>query len=235
VPKPSRESDLYEAVRDFLANQGFTVRGEVHGCDVVGTRGDEVVVVELKRHLSVDLLAQGVRRQRLTDVVYVAVPEPSGEAAWTRVRHALPVVRRLELGLLTVGPGHVRVVTHPLPSQRRRERRRTRALLVEMAGRSTDGNLGGTTGRTLLTAYREQAIHVAVALERFGPSTPAELRAWGTGVRTLPILSANHYGWFERVDRGVYRLSPGAVDGLAQWPRVADAKRALLPAEVVRP
>jgi hypothetical protein len=57
----------------------------------------------------------------------------------------------------------------------------------------------------------------------------------GYGRPDAPDPVGNHYGWFERVDRGVYRLSPGAVDGLAQWPRVADAKRALLPAEVVRP
>ena len=232
MTRPARESDLYASVRDLLAAQGFTVRAEVHGCDVVGVRGDELVVVEMKRHLSVELLAQGVKRQRLTDVVYLAVPEPSGPAARTRLRQVLPVVRRLELGLLTVdGAGRARIVTHPLPVARRREARRTRALLAEAAGRSTDGNLGGATGRALLTAYREEAIHVAVVLERLGPLSPSELRRAGTGARTQSILSANHYGWFERVDRGVYRLSAAGAAGLAAWAPVAEAKRGLVEVE----
>ena len=43
------ESDLYAPVKAFLEAQGYEVKGEVTGCDVVATRGGEPpVIVELK-------------------------------------------------------------------------------------------------------------------------------------------------------------------------------------------
>jgi hypothetical protein len=77
-----------------------------------------------------------------------------------------------------------------------------------------------------MTAYREAAVHVAVALERLGPATPRELRALGTGERTLTVLRGDAYGWFERVGRGVYRLTDRGHAGLRDWPAMAERKRA---------
>jgi hypothetical protein len=223
------ESDLYEPVRGFLAAQGFDVHAEVKGCDVVGRRGDDLVVVELKRQLSLDLLAQAVRRQQLTDAVYVAVPSPVRSAGARRVRELHPLLRQLAIGLLQVDDdGTVRLALQPIPAQRRREPRRTRALLRELDGRSTSDNVGGTRGRAQMTAYREATIHVAVALERLGPTTPKALRSLGTGERTLTVLRGNAYGWFERVDRGVYALTIAGERELAQWETMAVRKRALM-------
>ena len=224
--RPPRETDLYPAVRDFLAAQGFTVRGEVDGCDVAAIRDADLVIVELKRHLTVGLLAQGVRRQRVTDTVYLAIPRPSTSVGERHLHDLLPVLRRLELGLLAVdvAAGSVDVRLQPVSLQRRREPKRARALLAEVAARSADSP-GGTSRRQVLTAYRETAILIAVALEAHGPSTPASLRAVGTGPRTLDILRGNAYRWFERVDRGVYRLTSTGATGLADWPAVADRAR----------
>ena len=45
------ESDLYAPVKALLEGQGYVVKGEVRGCDVVAVRGREPpVIVELKRH-----------------------------------------------------------------------------------------------------------------------------------------------------------------------------------------
>jgi hypothetical protein len=39
------------------------------------------------------------------------------------------------------------------------------------------------------------------------------LRGLGTGDKTTSILSANHYGWFQRIEKGVYELTDqGNVD-----------------------
>ena len=44
------ESDLYAPVKALLEGQGYVVKGEVRGCDVVAVRGGEPpVIVELKR------------------------------------------------------------------------------------------------------------------------------------------------------------------------------------------
>jgi hypothetical protein len=228
-----RETDLYAPVRAFLEGQGYTVRGEVLGCDVAGRRGDELVVVELKRALTTDLLVQATRRQRTTNSVYVAVPRPLGAGRSRRWNGLLHLLRRLELGLLVVsfasGRARVQVLLHPLPFQRRRSARGERAILEEMAGRSGDHNQGGSVRRPLVTAYRENAIHVACCLERNGALAPRALRALGTGDKTLSILRYNVYGWFERVGYGLYALSARGRRDLLLWPDLVADWRSRVP------
>ena len=73
------EVTLYEPVKALLEAQGYEVKGEIVGCDVVGVRGDEPpVVVELKRTFGLALVFQGLDRLTMTDTVYLAV------GAWPR-------------------------------------------------------------------------------------------------------------------------------------------------------
>lgn len=218
---PPRETDLYAPVRDFLAAQGFTVRAEVHRCDVAAKRGDDLVIVELKVALSLELLVQAVKRQRLTDTVYLAVPRPTTSAQDERLREIRPLLRRLELGLLIIDlattPATVSVVVQPQPIQRRREAKARRALLQELAARSGDDNAGGSTRRPLVTVYREQALFIAAALQRFGAMAPKRLRELGSGPKTLTILRSDVYGWFERLDRALYGLKPKGAEALVRY------------------
>lgn len=227
--KTFRETDLYAPVRDFLVAQGFTVRGEVRGCDVVATRGEEVVVVEMKRQINLQLLIQAARRQRISDSVYVAVPRPGTNGPKGHERGIQLLVRRLELGLIHVAldspvPG-VHILFHPLPYERRKNSNARRAVLREVASRSGDYTPGGSTRVPILTAYREQCLRVACGLDLFGPLSPAELRAMGTGGKTLSILSSNFYEWFERVERGVYGIKPNGRDALRQYPELIERMR----------
>ncbi|HTF34973.1 MAG TPA: DUF2161 family putative PD-(D/E)XK-type phosphodiesterase [Myxococcota bacterium] len=230
-----RETDLYGPVRAFLERQGYTVRSEVLGCDVAGRRGDDLVMVELKRALTTDLLVQATRRQRTTNSVYVAVPRPrAGHGSrWQGLLHLL---RRLELGLLIVSfsgrRARVQAVLHPLPFDRRRSARGRRAILEEMAGRSGDHNQGGSVRSPLVTAYRENAIYIACGLERNGPLAPRALRALGTGPKTLSILRSNVYGWFERVGYGVYALSAQGRSDLSRWPDLVADYRSRIAREI---
>ena len=71
------ETALYPAIKRFLEEAGYTVKGEVCGCDVVAVRGDEpplLAIVEIKRRLNLDLLLQAVDRMRPADEVWLAVP-----------------------------------------------------------------------------------------------------------------------------------------------------------------
>ena len=90
-----------------------------------------------------------------------------------------------------------------------------------MSARTGDYNQGGSARGKRMTAYRENAIHIACCLETLGPSPPRRLRALGTGPKTTPILSSNHYGWFRRVDRGIYELTPTGHAELAAYPELA--------------
>jgi len=228
------ETDLYPPVRDFLANQGYMVRSEVKDCDVSAWKDGRLVVVELKRHLSLELLSQAVKRQKLADLVYMAVPKPK-RMAWNRKwRDLYHLIRRLELGLLFVSfqgeKARVEVAVDPQPFDRVRsmqQHRRKRAqLLKELQGRTKDGNIGGSQRQKLLTAYRESAIAIACCLEMFGPLSPKRLRELGTDPqKTQAILRDNHYGWFDRLERGLYGLSPTGKEGLALYKDVADDYR----------
>jgi hypothetical protein len=224
-PNIRSERDLYGPVRDHLAALGYTVRGEVKGCDITATRGDELLVIELKLEFNTGLLMQATRRQRAADSVYVAVPRPHEGLRTKRWRGICHLLRRLELGLLWVNPGgpgpSVQIVFHPIPYERKRLKKEKRAILDEMAGRTGDFNEGGSVRRRLMTAYRESAIQIACCLAECGPSTPGQLRAMGTVPKTQSILAGNVYGWFERVARGVYRLTAHGAEQLAAYPELA--------------
>src|SRR5206468_10811310 len=89
------EADLYPAVKAFLEAQGYDVKAEVRGCDVVAIRGDEPpVIVELKLGFSLALVLQGVDRLRMTDRVELAVGRPG-----SRRRRRGSVLRRGERNL----------------------------------------------------------------------------------------------------------------------------------------
>jgi hypothetical protein len=222
-----RECDLAGPIQDHLEANGYTVRSEVRGCDITALKDDELIVIELKKGFSTDLLIQATDRQKIADSVYVALPAEGDMAKrdryakrWRGIEHLL---KRLEIGLIVVtfpddadAPPVVEIVLHPVdPPKPRRSPKVRRALLREIAGRSANYNVGGSTGRKLVTAYREQAIFIACCLERFGPLTPAKLRAMGASAKTQSILLRNVYDWFDKVDRGIYHLRPRGRDEIA--------------------
>jgi hypothetical protein len=221
------ETDLAAPVTAFLAAQGWTVRSEVKDCDVAAVRGDDLLVVELKKSITLALLVQGARRQRLTDTVYLAIPRPSSVWQWRRVnRGVLHLLRRLELGLLFVVPEGIDVVLQPRPLARRRKPAARRAVLEEVDQRSADYNTAGSTRRKLMTAYREQALRIACFLAVHGELSPKRLRELGTGEKTRAILYDNVYGWFRRVRTGIYRLSAHGARDLGAYPELAARFRA---------
>ena len=158
---PAHETELYPPIRDFLVSLGYTVRSEVRGCDITATREDELVVIEMKRRFSTDLLIQAVERQRLTDSVYVALPQsaiPTGRSGRARWQGMQRLLKRLELGLLLVSSeSSVLVLFHPIACERRRAGRARRALLREVEGRSGDYNVGGGTRQRICTRLSEAA------------------------------------------------------------------------------
>ena len=227
---PLRETDLYQPIRDYLIDNGYTVRSEVINCDMTATKDDELIVIELKRSANIELLIQATERQRITDSVYVAVPAPKTRGS--RWRGIQRILRMLEVGLMVVSfttrAPKVKVIFDPLPYARKKQKRRRRAILKEIAERSGEYNTGGSTRRKVITAYREIAIHIACCLEKFGPMTPRHLRSLGTGDKTLSILSNNYYGWFQRIGRGVYELTASGKDELSEYPILSERYHSMI-------
>ena len=224
--RPLHETDLYEPIRNYLVSQGYTVRAEVADCDVVAYKGGELIIIELKRRFSIDLLIQAIDRQRVTDSVYVALPGPFNLRRGSRWHGIRRLLRRLELGLIVVDSHReeprAKVVFHPAPYRAQRLKNKRLVVLEEMIGRSGNRNLGGSTQSKLVTVYRENVIYIACCLQRYGSLTPRQLRALGTGSKTTSILYKNVYGWFERVARGLYTLSPRGRAELNDYPDLVE-------------
>lgn len=218
-----RERDLYGPVKAYLEKQGYTVRGEVMACDLMAVRGEDLVIVELKAAFNLELLLQGVRRQAVTDAVYLAVPAPrrgEGSHRWGEIRG---LCRRLGLGLIFVHMTSlptVEVVCDPESYRPRRKPNLRGKLLREFERRTGDHNTGGSSRRAIVTAYREDALRIAAYLSAHGTGRPAAIRS-ATGVdRAGDILQRDYYGWFQRVERGLYRLSPTGEEALARYAHV---------------
>jgi Uncharacterized conserved protein len=213
-----KETDLYHPLQGWLEGNGYIVHAEVNDCDIVARKGDDVVIIEIKRAINLDLLLQAVKRQQASESVYVAVPAPrTADKRWNEL---LRLLKRLEIGLLLVYLDsilpRVELAFHPVRQERRQQKAVTKALLTEMSGRSVNMNIGGSTRRPLMTAYREEALTVAAALEQSGPASPSLLRKSGCPEKTGSILYANFYGWFERVSAGQYALTEKGRTALSE-------------------
>lgn len=211
------ESGLYPAVKRFLAERGYDAKGEVGGCDIVGTRADEpgrLMVTELKLGFTLDLVLQGVERLSVAEEVWLAVP--ATRKGRDRDRRVRTLCRLLGFGLLAVhaARGDVEVLAEPEPYRPRANLRRRRAIAKEHGARKGDPALGGTRGVPILTAYRQEALACAVRL-RGGPLPTRALAA--DSPRATAIVYRNVYGWFERVGRGVYGLTPEGAAALERW------------------
>lgn len=205
-----KETDLYEPIRAFLEEEGYQVQAEVKRCDIAAEKDGRLVVVELKRAFGLKLVYQGLERQSLTDEVFVAIPRPKKGAREKAWQDMLRLLKRLELGLLTVALDSplktVDVVLTPADSMIRKNKRKKEQLQAELEGRQLDANIGGMTRRKIITAYRERVVRLACILEREGEISLAELRARGLEELAV-LLSRNYEKWFVRVEKGVYALS----------------------------
>lgn len=212
APKRVRETDLYPFIKKLLEGQGYEVKGEIGDADVVGYRGDEApVIVELKTSFSLTLFHQGIERQSMTDSVYIAVPRQSSRPFLRSLQNNKALCRRLGLGLITVRlkDGHAEIHLDPAPYKPRKSKRKRDRLLREFSRRVGDPNDGGTGRREgLITAYRQDALRCLKLLADKGPTKASEV-AGATGVENARrIMADDHYGWFERIQTGIYAITP---------------------------
>lgn len=215
------ERDLYPPVKRYLEGLGFAVKGEIGGCDLVAVGPGEtplLVIGELKRSFTLDLVLQAVDRMAVADEIWVAIPASRrgrGRETDPRVRR---LCRLLGLGLLLVGPGpQVTPLLEPTGYQPRLDKKRRSRLLEEHRRRQGDPAVGGSSRMPILTAYRQQALACAAALTG-GPRRPRDLKAGCPDA--AKILQRNVYGWFERVAHGLYGLTDSGRAALLRWPAV---------------
>ncbi|WP_458408193.1 DUF2161 family putative PD-(D/E)XK-type phosphodiesterase [Anaerotignum sp.] len=212
-----KETDLYEPIRAFLEEEGYQVQAEVKDCDIAAVKDGQLVIVELKKAFNLKLVYQGLERQSLTEQVFVAIPRPKKGAREKAWKDMLKLLKRLELGLLTVALDSplktVDVVLEPSDSLAWKNRKKREKVQAELEQRQVDANVGGMTRRKIMTAFREKSIRLACILEREGQVSLASLRERGME-DSVGILSRNYDKWFRRVEKGVYALSEKGTEAL---------------------
>lgn len=212
------ETSLYLPVKGFLENAGYVVKGEVGGCDLMGLSEDDppvVVVCELKMSFNLELILQAVDRASVSDEVWIAAKvsrKGKGREADKRYRD---LCRRLGIGMLGISDaGDVSIIVGSVSPMPRTDPKRRSRLVREHQKRRGDPALGGSTRAPLMTAYRQRALDCAAALAS-GPLAVRDIRA---GVPEAgKILLSNVYGWFQRLDRGVYGLTDAGREALERW------------------
>lgn len=226
-----KEEALYPPVRTYFEELGYTVNSEVMNCDVTAVKENLLVVVEMKTRLNLDVILQAVQRQKIADYTYIAVPKNRNTISGERWRNICHLLRRLELGLLLVSIkkdfSYAEEAIRPVAFDRSKSisvaRRKRKSVIHEIHERHGDYNTGGSSRKKLVTSYRELAIQIAVVLMDKGPCSVKEIKKEGK----LPdkigrILINNHYGWFDREKRGIYRLSEKAGLELENYRELVD-------------
>jgi len=203
-----KETDLYEPIRNLLTDQGFTVRGEVKGCDIAAVKDDMLWIIEMKLHTNIKLIFQAMERQSATDWVFVAIPRPirARDSTFMQLQRLL---KKLQIGLITVAldsPARLAEIILFPAGRDDKANKKSQILRKEIAGRSSD-TTGGSQG-TVNTAYRERCVRIACLLEAHGNLSAKELtNAYGCEKDASSILLQNHYSWYNKIARGRYELS----------------------------
>jgi hypothetical protein len=214
------------------------VKGEVGGCDLIGLKDGEppvVVVGELKLSFSLELVLQAVDRAAACDEVWLAArtsARGNGRERDVRFRN---LCRRLGFGMLGVSDtGRVEIIVSPASPTPRRDLKRRSRLVEEHRRRRGDPAVGGSSREPIMTAYRQRALTCA-SLLACGPTRPRDLRTAAPDAGK--ILLQNVYGWFARMERGVYALTDEGHKALTRWPQTveADPKRLGEPGEKTSP
>ena len=216
------ETVLAAAVEHFFLAHGYRVQVELDHVDVLARHENLLVAVEVKRNLSLRVVEQAVKRQTTCDLCWVAVPRPLRG----KLRpDSLTVLKRLGLGLLLVDTaGGVEVALDPGKRPQIIQSRARARLLRESVARLGHFNTAGSPGGARVTAYRQQALRVAIVLNEQPGLAPRVVNEQlpPIGISASAILQRNVYGWFHREARARYRLSEAGVAALREWKAVVD-------------
>jgi hypothetical protein len=216
------EKDMYESIKKHLIEFGYNVKAEVLNTDITAIKDDEVLIVEMKKTLNTRLIYQGCKRQRVCDYVYLAIIEPTSKILRSsQFKEKVHIIRRLQLGLIFINLEKDKVETFLDPKNfaLRQNKIKKRKLLREFEQRITSLNVGGVTKTKIITAYREKAIRIAYYLSE-GPMKLKDIRTLTQDDKCGSILQKNYYGWFERVERGVYGLTEVGQEDLDKYENV---------------
>jgi len=220
-----KETDLYQPIKTHLEAMGYCVKGEIKNCDIVAIKDNQHIIIELKVSLNITLLLQSIDRFILSDTVYIAIPKQCSIYK-KQSKQVKKLLAKLGVGLIVVDfvtaknqqNHYVEIVSDPKDYAPRKNRKKETALLKEFHQRIGDTQIGGSTRQKAgLTAYRQRSIRIANYLAKHAHAKGMEINKAITEPQATAMLYQDHYGWFDKVDRGVYQLSEKGIEELKNW------------------
>ena len=204
------ETELYMPVQAFLGEQGYTVRGEVGAIDVFAMKGEHSIAIELKTSISLKLIYQAIERQKIADHVYIAIPKSAIKSHRDNYQSFILLLRRLSIGLMVCHGEVVEVVLdvkeYDLVASKKRNIRKKERLIQEFSQLKNNVNIGGKRGEKM-TLYKEKVIKIANVLLENPVLSPVQIKKFTQIEEVSSILQKNYYGWFMRIERGLYSLT----------------------------
>lgn len=169
-----KETELFSPVKLWLEHGGYRVysevmpaKGTMRRADVLGLHGGVTTVVELKRTLSLDLMAQAIEWKRYAHLIYAAVPATSRHKKTPGAHDCIhPLAKKIlvehGIGLLYVNGDKVDQVVRP------RLNRKIFPILRESLNEyhETHSPDGGSSKGGHITPYRTTMLRVREFLER---------------------------------------------------------------------
>lgn len=221
--RPEEEGDPVPTIVEM--KKTFTLPLLLQGIDRQKTGASVWLAVERNR------VKKGAHNQRFNEITHLCRRLNLGFMTVTFYRTKSPVVdvwcepaetRRASPVPVSLPPSVTAAETGELYSLQPRGRSKAKAnrLLKEFNARSGDYNVGGSSKRKLVTAYREKAIQCALALACHGPSAPRQVRDWTNCPNAGTFLRDNHYGWFRKIAKGVYEVTDAGTAALEEYGEV---------------
>lgn len=220
------EKDLFQPIKSYFEEQGYSCDGEVNDIDLYLEKGEESIAIELKETLNFKVVQQAALRQKLTDIVYIGIFKPK-DLGTSAFKDKIYLLKRLGIGLIVVSKRshNVEIVSDPIVSElssfQRRNKGKREALASEFRKRRVRKNTGGVHGSRVITGYREEALLILDAmLELGGEASTKQIRELSGIKKTTPILYNNYYGWFQNVKKGTYKVTETGYQALEEFENV---------------
>ncbi len=80
-----KETHLFLPVKKLFESMGFEVEAEIEHIDMVVKKEDRYIAIELKKELNVQVIAQVLKRQTLTDEAYIATFKPTKKVMHSKI------------------------------------------------------------------------------------------------------------------------------------------------------
>ena len=208
VGKFKKETDIFPIIKSYFEEKGYHVNAEVAFFDVILSKPEKLIIVECKLSFNMTLVFQAMEAQKVADFVYVAIPVPQEK----KIPKIIHVAKNMGFGLIFVnetGRPIVPVDESQIEAyQAYRNKIKSERVKKEISSRRFDKNVGGSSKIKILTSFKEKSLQIAVMLENSLKERPKDLvKKYNCPEDTGIILYGNKLHWFERVEKGYYKLS----------------------------